>query len=104
LYKGEDVAFRTVNDLEIYLEENISETNSQQRKIKEFSKMYSIGIKHLLQHCTYTMHSEKRIPFYLNIVMLTYRVSQNSRIPNSERGREGPRGARKILRKKIRSS
>jgi cell shape-determining protein MreC len=33
-----------------------------------------------------------------------YRVSQNSRIPNSERGREGPSGARKILRKKIRSS
>jgi hypothetical protein len=30
----------------------------------------------------------------------TYRVSQNSRIPNSERGREGPSGARKILEKK----
>jgi hypothetical protein len=30
-----------------------------------------------------------------------YRVSQNSRISNSERGREGPSGARKILRKKI---
>jgi hypothetical protein len=29
-----------------------------------------------------------------------YRVSQNSRIPNSERGRKGPSGARKILRKK----
>jgi hypothetical protein len=29
-----------------------------------------------------------------------YRVSQNSRILNSERGREGPSGARKILRKK----
>jgi hypothetical protein len=29
-----------------------------------------------------------------------YRVSQNSRIPNSERGREGHNGARKILRKK----
>jgi hypothetical protein len=29
-----------------------------------------------------------------------YRVSQNSRIPNSERGGEGPSGARKILRKK----
>jgi hypothetical protein len=28
---------------------------------------------------------------------LLYRVSQNSRIPNSERGREGPSGARKIL-------
>jgi hypothetical protein len=27
-------------------------------------------------------------------------VSQNTRIPNSERGREGPSGARKILRKK----
>jgi hypothetical protein len=26
-------------------------------------------------------------------------VSQNSRNPNSERGREGPSGARKILRK-----
>jgi hypothetical protein len=34
----------------------------------------------------------------------TYRVSQNSRIPNSERGREGPSGARKILRKKNRAS
>jgi hypothetical protein len=33
-----------------------------------------------------------------------YRVSQNSRIPNSERGREGPSGARKILGKKKRSS
>jgi hypothetical protein len=31
---------------------------------------------------------------------MTYRVSQNWRIPNSERGREGPSGARKILRKK----
>jgi hypothetical protein len=30
-----------------------------------------------------------------------YRVSQNSRIPNSERCREGPSGARKMLRKKI---
>jgi hypothetical protein len=29
-----------------------------------------------------------------------YRVSQNSRIPNSEHGREGPSGARKILTKK----
>jgi hypothetical protein len=29
-----------------------------------------------------------------------YRVSQNSGIPNSERGTEGPSGARKILRKK----
>jgi hypothetical protein len=29
-----------------------------------------------------------------------YRVSQNSRIPNSERARKGPSGARKILRKK----
>jgi hypothetical protein len=28
-------------------------------------------------------------------------VSQNSRIPNSERGREEPSGARKILGKKI---
>jgi hypothetical protein len=28
-------------------------------------------------------------------------VSQNSQIPNSERGREGLSGARKILRKKI---
>jgi hypothetical protein len=30
-----------------------------------------------------------------------YRVSQNSRIPNSERGREEPSEARKILGKKI---
>jgi hypothetical protein len=29
-----------------------------------------------------------------------YRVFQNWRIPNSERGREGPSGAPKILRKK----
>jgi hypothetical protein len=28
-------------------------------------------------------------------------VFHNSRIPNSERGREGPSGARKILRKKF---
>jgi hypothetical protein len=27
-------------------------------------------------------------------------VSKNSRIPNSEHGREGPSGARKVLRKK----
>jgi hypothetical protein len=33
-----------------------------------------------------------------------YRVSQNSRIQNSELGREGPSEARKILRKKILSS
>jgi hypothetical protein len=32
---------------------------------------------------------------------VVYRVSQNSRIPNSKRGREGPSGGRKILRKKI---
>jgi hypothetical protein len=32
---------------------------------------------------------------------MVYMVSQNSRIPNSECGREGPSGARKILRKKI---
>jgi hypothetical protein len=31
----------------------------------------------------------------------TYKVSQNWLIPNSERGREGPSGARKILTKKI---
>jgi hypothetical protein len=31
---------------------------------------------------------------------LLYRVFQNWRIPNSKRGREGPSGARKILRKK----
>jgi hypothetical protein len=29
-----------------------------------------------------------------------YRVFKNSQNPNSERGREGPSGARKILRKK----
>jgi hypothetical protein len=29
-----------------------------------------------------------------------YRVSQNSRIPNSDRGREGPSEARKMLREK----
>jgi hypothetical protein len=32
--------------------------------------------------------------------MYIYRVFQNWLIPNSERGREGPSGARKILRKK----
>jgi hypothetical protein len=96
LCKGEDVGFRTVNDLEIYLEENISETHSQQRKIKEMHRYRNKAFVTPL----YTMHSEKRIPFYLNIVILTYRMSQNSRIPTSERGREGPRGARKILRKK----
>jgi hypothetical protein len=31
---------------------------------------------------------------------LLYRVFQNWRTPNSKRGREGPSGARKILRKK----
>jgi hypothetical protein len=31
--------------------------------------------------------------------LLLYRVSQNSRIPNSERGREGLSGARKIQKK-----
>jgi hypothetical protein len=35
---------------------------------------------------------------------ITYRVSHNSRIPNSERGRERPSEAQKILRKKNRSS
>jgi hypothetical protein len=30
------------------------------------------------------------------IFFKTVQVSQNSRIPNSERGREGPSGARKI--------
>jgi hypothetical protein len=33
--------------------------------------------------------------------MLLYRMSQNSRISNSMRGRESPSGAAKILRKKI---
>jgi hypothetical protein len=43
--------------------------------------------------------------FYSNEKKLnSIQVSQNSRIPNSERGREGPSGARKILRKKILSS
>jgi hypothetical protein len=32
---------------------------------------------------------------------MIYRMSQNSRIPNSERGRKGPSGVRKILRKKF---
>jgi hypothetical protein len=35
---------------------------------------------------------------------IMYRMSQNSRIPNSERSREGPSGARNLLKKKIRSS
>jgi hypothetical protein len=35
---------------------------------------------------------------------IIYRMSQNSRIPNSESSREGPSRTRKILRKKIRSS
>jgi hypothetical protein len=34
------------------------------------------------------------------MIGLYYRVSQNMQIPNSERGREGSSGARKILRKK----
>jgi hypothetical protein len=37
-------------------------------------------------------------------IPVSYRLFQNSRIPNSERGRERPSGARKILRKKIRPS
>jgi hypothetical protein len=40
---------------------------------------------------------EKNIRYEINV----YRVSQNSRIPNSERGRKGPSEARKILRKKF---
>jgi hypothetical protein len=44
-------------------------------------------------------------PSYLNPIQILsvglYRVSQNSRIPNSERGREGPGGARKYVEKKI---
>jgi hypothetical protein len=35
---------------------------------------------------------------------ITFRVSHNSRIPNSERGRERPSEAQKILGKKNRSS
>jgi hypothetical protein len=94
LCKGEDVGFRTVNDRNISGRKYF--THSQQKKIKEIYRYRNKAFVTPL----YTMHSEKRIPFYLNIVMLTYRVSQNSRIPTSERGREGPRGARKILRKK----
>jgi hypothetical protein len=33
--------------------------------------------------------------------LIDIQVSQNPRIPNSERGREGPSGARKILKKKF---
>jgi hypothetical protein len=38
------------------------------------------------------------------VLLRVYRVSQNSRIPNSERGSEEPSGARRILRKKNCSS
>jgi hypothetical protein len=38
---------------------------------------------------------------YMHTQISLYRVFQNSRIPNSEHGRKGPSGARKILRKKI---
>jgi hypothetical protein len=37
---------------------------------------------------------------YFTLVLSIYRMSQNSRIPNSERGREGPSGALKYLEKK----
>jgi hypothetical protein len=37
-------------------------------------------------------------PDYIDII---YRMSQNLRIPNSERGREGPSEAGKILQKKF---
>jgi hypothetical protein len=45
----------------------------------------------------------------ITVIPMTYiiyylQVSQNSQISNSERGREGPSGARKILRKKNHSS
>jgi hypothetical protein len=49
-------------------------------------------------------HSIYRSEFITLWKTETYRVSQNSRIPNSEHGTEGPSGARKILRKKNRSS
>jgi hypothetical protein len=53
-------------------------------------------------------HMFSSYPSYLNPIQILsvglYRVSQNSRIPNSERGREGPSGARKYVEKKIRSS
>jgi hypothetical protein len=46
----------------------------------------------------------KKFPRVQNYVeerkFFLYRVSQNSRIPNSELGREGPSEAQKILRKK----
>jgi hypothetical protein len=38
---------------------------------------------------------------YLDTILYNIQVSQNSRIPNSERSREGPSGARKIFRKKF---
>jgi hypothetical protein len=37
---------------------------------------------------------------HLTLANRLYRVSQNSPIPNSERGREGPSGARKIHRRR----
>jgi hypothetical protein len=40
----------------------------------------------------------------LKFISYRHRVSQNSRIPNSERGREDPSELEKYLEKKIRSS
>jgi hypothetical protein len=53
----------------------------------------------LLRHCASKVTQSVRRNLQI-IISNKYRVSQNSRIPNSERGRERPSGARKILRKK----
>jgi hypothetical protein len=65
---------------------------------ERLTKIKSVNLRHLHQFLEY-----KKEPYdwWKSVHQtLLYRVSQNSRISNSERGREGPSGARKILRKK----
>jgi hypothetical protein len=50
------------------------------------------------------MHSEKRIPFYLNIVMLTYRCPKIREFRLQSVVGNDPEELEKYLEKKIRSS
>jgi hypothetical protein len=71
--------------------------NKKREKIVKRKNLKNVALcknfTHLKKFPRVQKYAEER-KFFL------YRVSQNSRIPNSERGREGPKGARKILRKK----
>jgi hypothetical protein len=54
--------------------------------------MLSLHINYLIDPLAFGLKQSENVGMY--------RVSQNSQIPNLERGRERPSGARKILRKK----